>query len=968
MKNNLLITVLFFTGFIFAQTGPGGIGTTDGTSNLVLWLNAEEAISNTSWNDKSGYGFDFTNGSGATLNIATINGYNSFSFNGTSNYFEKSYESVLNPDDYTVFSVDKVISNNTHKAVFSNRDDVSGQKGFILYSVPNSNKWSFWTGGGGWNTTNSDVSTANIWASQTITYRSTNHKKIIYIQNTEKATTTHTMVKNMSKPFRVGAGKNESAIPNYYFKGDIGEVIMYNSVLSDSERIIVDNYLSAKYNYTLTSNDLYTQDNSANGNFDHHVAGIGQADDGSNHTDSQGTGIVRINTPSALSNNDYLFWGEETKDPIYTITTTTDYLERLDRKWRVSKANNLGTVSVSVSTDDLVLSGMQSCASVKLVVSSDSNFTTKTTYNMTLSGGVHTATAVNFNDGDYFTFEYIDQIVLDDTQFYNGSGYQNRPNPTDACYKFLVKNTADGSLALLTQGATVREIEVEQGGVLAVGVGSTGIKLEVVNNIQLDGDIRLISNSQLIQTHAGTSQVTGDGKLYIDKQSNLTNVYQSGFWSSPVTTSGNTFTISDAMKDGTIPTSATSTPQNITFTSGYDGNNTTSPITISSFWLAKLTDALDWNRHRSETTSHDITEGFNMKSLGANFTFVGKPNDGDYTSNITSGNSSLLGNPYPSAMDADVFILNNQSIFTTLYFWDGIVDNSNSHVRSAYEGGFATRVIGLGTAFNGGYVPTRYISPGQAFFVDASSTGSILFKNSHRVFNLAAPFYGRTAPVAVMRLGLDFEIDNNETFHRQLAIGFRGATSNYESVYDAIMYDIHPTDFTLQVANHTSDFVITGIENYSEDLEIPLHVVLDQPREMVFSIDGLENFSPNYIYLKDAETNQYYNLQNNVRLNLPTGNYTNRFSVVFTNSVATISDVLKQNKVSIIDFINSIELKSNLVIKKVIIYNTLGQKIIAINKNNKQVNIPIQTAKPQVLFIKTILENGQEITTKLIKK
>ena len=75
MKTIITYIFLIFSCFIFAQTGPGGVGTADGASNLVLWLNADEAISNSNWNDKSGYGYDFTNGNGATLNTAAINGY-----------------------------------------------------------------------------------------------------------------------------------------------------------------------------------------------------------------------------------------------------------------------------------------------------------------------------------------------------------------------------------------------------------------------------------------------------------------------------------------------------------------------------------------------------------------------------------------------------------------------------------------------------------------------------------------------------------------------------------------------------------------------------------------------------------------------------------------------------------------------------------------------------------------------------
>tara|TARA_B100000809_G_scaffold107339_1_gene105827 strand:+ start:26379 stop:26624 length:246 start_codon:yes stop_codon:yes gene_type:complete len=79
------------------------------------------------------------------------------------------------------------------------------------------------------------------------------------------------------------------------------------------------------------------------------------------HLDSQGTGIIRINTPSDLNNDEFLFWGEDVIAPNYEFSSSvsTDYLERLDTKWRVNKRNNLGTVSVSVKASDLTLNSTE---------------------------------------------------------------------------------------------------------------------------------------------------------------------------------------------------------------------------------------------------------------------------------------------------------------------------------------------------------------------------------------------------------------------------------------------------------------------------------------------------------------------------------------------------------------------------------------------------------------------------------
>ncbi|MEE9348503.1 MAG: hypothetical protein V3U80_00485 [Flavobacteriaceae bacterium] len=976
MKTITTFVLSLFTLFLFAQTGPGGVGSTDGTSDLEFWYaaNTETTYSNgslvNSMTDLSGNNKSLSAAGNERPSFATasLNNYETILFDGNDE-LENTHLGNCNENMSFGFIFK---STNTTTA-----DDVmlqhGGRNSFVIRG--STDVYSDYIGA---QSHQGSAYTTGSWQLHIKRINNTVPDIRFYESGIHTDTFGNPVENRTSNTWIGGNGPGGGTGLN----GNMAECFKFSKVINITERKIIENYLTAKYGLPLAQGDFYKQDDASQGNFDHNVAGIGQNNGADNHTDSQGTGIIRINTPSTISNGDYLFWGEETKDAIYDFSTTAVYTEQLNSKWRVDKRNNLGTVTLSVKASDLDLSAMISCAELKLIVSSDANFTAKTSYDLSLSGGIYTATAVNFTDADYFTFEYFDTIVVDDTQFYNGSGFNNVPNTSDGCYKLLVKNTSDGLLPL-TQGANVREVEVETGGILVV---NDGLRLLVENGIQLDGEIRLIGDSQLIQTHTGTSQVTGSGKLYVDKASNLTDVFQSGYWTSPVTTSGNTFTISDAMKDGTTPTSATSTPLDITFITGHDGATGT-PISISNFWLNKFVDTVDWYPNGTavdETTSFNPTEGYNMKSSGANgqnFTFVGKPNDGDYTSTVTSGNSSLLGNPYPSSLDADTFLLDNgaassQALFTTLYFWDGINDNSTTHVRNSYLGGYATRAIGLGTNYNGGDTPTRYISVGQGFFVDAIASGTVLFKNTQRAFtNTGAsnvpPFFSKTSSFPILRIGFEFDIDNSNTFHRQLAVGFRGLTDDFDAGYDAIMYDMRPTDMSLIVNNHSSEFTITGIEDFTEDaIEIPLHVKLDQQRDVIFEIDSIENFAPNNIYLKDAFTNIYHDLTNPISLNLPTGDYTNRFSITFRNSPLSVDNLVTVNDILIADEINNLKITSfkNTGIKKVTIFNVLGQTLVAKNTSNSIVNLPVSLESGQVLLISLELENGQKLTKKLIKK
>ncbi len=80
----------------------------------------------------------------------------------------------------------------------------------------------------------------------------------------------------------------------------------------------------------------------------------------------------------------------------------------------------------------------------------------------------------------------------------------------------------------------------------------------------------------------------------------------------------------------------------------------------------------DWHRI-NQTYDVNVGLGFIMKGSGnstpeQNYTFVGKPNNGMITHAISSGgNESLIGNPYPSAIDARKFIIDNMYKYLPYY-------------------------------------------------------------------------------------------------------------------------------------------------------------------------------------------------------------------------------------------------------------------------------------------------------------
>ncbi|NPA46091.1 MAG: LamG domain-containing protein, partial [Chlorobi bacterium] len=398
-KIDIVIFFILFHLGMHGQTGPGGVGKDDGTSHLVLWLDANTVQASSGslvnvWPDRSGYGRDFNEGNGAVFYEDVQNGNAAFMFDRSAqHYFQRAHDQALSPYHFTIFAADRVDYTGSWKAVISDRDWYSRDStaGYILYSRSRRDyEWEFWTGDStgygrwGWGVTRSRVSTAGSWASQTITYQPGNKGKKIFVNGRYRAQSTHPYTPNRVRPIRIGAGRNERTDPDYYFPGYIGEIIIFDRVVSMVERIIVQNYLSAKYGFAMDNNDYFLMDEDTLGNFDYHVAGIGQDINGDSHTASQGTGIILIDNPSDLDNGDYLFWGENTKDASYEMTQVDAETYRLNTLWRVSKRNDLGTVSVHFNETDISFDpSVLHCATLKLVVSANEDFSAKRIYPLT---------------------------------------------------------------------------------------------------------------------------------------------------------------------------------------------------------------------------------------------------------------------------------------------------------------------------------------------------------------------------------------------------------------------------------------------------------------------------------------------------------------------------------------------------------------------------------------------------------
>jgi hypothetical protein len=353
------------------------------------------------------------------------------------------------------------------------------------------------------------------------------------------------------------------------------------------------------------------------------------------------------------------------------------------------------------------------------------------------------------------------------------------------------------------------------------------LHLLVANSVALTGGILSLSGeAQLIQTHSGVSANSAvSGKLFISQQG-TSDKYKFNYWSSPVNVGGQ-YGLSSCLYDGTYFSASPFTPPSVVYTSGYDGSQT-NPITISNYWIYKFINQANANGWSQIGSSGLLNpgEGFTMKGTGnaggkQNYVFGGTPNDGIYTHTIGADKMSILGNPYPSALDANQFINDNLSSFATgtvIYFWEHW--GGGSHYTTDYQGGYSTYSIVGGVSATAhpdlvmagtGYVqPQRYIPVGQGFFVQASATGgNFTFNNGQRKFevegaNSVFTRANQSKVTAALNVRVRLGHEDALGFHRQILVSFiEGTTSGVDIGYDAKMIDVSANDMYWYLNNES---------------------------------------------------------------------------------------------------------------------------------------------------------------------
>lgn len=389
-------------------------------------------------------------------------------------------------------------------------------------------------------------------------------------------------------------------------------------------------------------------------------------------------------------------------------------------------------------------------------------------------------------------------------------------------------------------------------------------------------------------------------------------------------------------------------------------------------------------------------------------TFLGKPNNGIYTPTIQRGtitapsttgsngvvfsnladNWNLIGNPYPSALNAAAFLTANTNINGAIRIWThGALPVSvqnpfyNSFVYNYTQNDY---IVYNGTATTSG--PAGFngnIAAGQGFFVVMNDglaiTDKVAFTNAMRNKTFANnQFYRSTNTTNNLdfeslekhRIWLDLISETGQNV--RTVVGYvDGATQEKDRLFDAD--SSLQKDFNLfsLIGNEVMTIQGRSLPFETNDI-VPLGIKVPTSGNFTFAIaavDGLFANNNQTIYLEDKLSNTIHNLSvTPYQFNSNQGLFTDRFLLRYNDAtlLKPNSESLS-NSVSVFTSNNLIHISSNQEnIKSYIIYDVLGRVLTFGSCATKKIEINTISTNNQALIVKITLENGQIVTKKIV--
>ncbi len=272
-------------------------------------------------------------------------------------------------------------------------------------------------------------------------------------------------------------------------------------------------------------------------------------------------------------------------------------------------------------------------------------------------------------------------------------------------------------------------------------------------------------------------------------------------------------------------------------------------------------------------------------------------NTGTYTTKVTKTDNfssdysqcdgwNLIGNPYPSSIDAVKFLNDNKDITTgNAYIWIDDHSNGKDYSESDYMQINLAGTITPSDNDDGKGTNTTYIAPNQAFFVQATGDGTVEFNNAQRVeyvSKLKSQKIEELPPVYNFKIAVKQSSTKN---YNETLIAFSPAGSDkFDPGYDGRK---RMGNYELSIYSFL-DGQKMGIQTFTDNFDrkyIPLGVTIKNSGYVTFTFKNIKCPETYLVFLLDKKNNDLINIKStDYTTYIDAGTYNDRFELLVKKS------------------------------------------------------------------------------------
>jgi hypothetical protein len=648
-------------------------------------------------------------------------------------------------------------------------------------------------------------------------------------------------------------------------------------------------------------------------------------------------------------------------DPTVTAVSTVEYWNikgtnsaAITLTWRAD--SNLAAIGVANSTANLTIVGYRagkwekipSTVDVTSILGGASSITT---------GSISSTGTIALSSYEYFSLGAEEIICAPivaasgNTSTWNGTAWDVTPTLADVAIVASNTPNSPGSFACnsLVLGADITL--------------TNGQNVEVVNGVTGIGKIVMASEASVVQREKTATAPS----IVLTKTSRAMRQYDYIYWGTPI--AGNFLS---QLSTAVAPASGLTNPfdSKIKYVS--------LPVANGGGW--QILDAISTGKGFA-TRIKNQAPFLDQATTGlVNFTFTGVANNGDIPVGITrdpafpnGGRShNLLANPYPSAIDADKLITDNLDIDGVVYLWSAAT--ANVGIGQAY-----TQADYMVYTLAGTVVPNTINKPfdgkiasGQGFLVKSLvNSGTVTFNNCMRLTTNNNQFQKvkNTKTVAADSYKLNMTGENG-VFSQILVSYLPNATLGYDRMYDAGRNSLSTAQLFSIFEGDGRRLAINARPSFVADDIVPIGVSKTSTYPETFTIaltekTGIFTTAEQSVYIHDAVTNTYFDLNNGDFTFTTDKNVLDRYKIAYT--AGTLSNPKFENN-GVFASLNKnvIALQSSVPLTGIEVYDLTGRRILESKINNTLSSTTAFVFPKAVYIVKAKLNNGTVASFKLI--